>query len=500
VPVAERRRKQMSDDELSTRARLRVGTTLKGKYTLDAVLGVGGMAVVYAATHRNRNRVAVKILHPELSVDASLRARFVREGYVANTVEHRGTVRVLDDDVDDDGSVFLVMELLEGETLDARWARHGHILGAKDVATLTRDVLDVLAAAHAKGIVHRDLKPENLFLTNDGALKVLDFGIARLREASASTTRTGHVMGSPAFMPPEQALGRFREVDAVSDVWAVGATAFTLLSGRFVHQGETPEEMLVLGATLPAPPLASVVPGVPPELAAIVDRALAFQKRDRWQSAGAMREALARFLDADTQRSSPPTHHEDIENDKTQIAPPREQPASSPAPRVQVVPAIPMSTIAGVTARATTSRLRPRYAIGAAVGVAAALVVVGVVVARTTGSQPSVTIAPTLSAPSPTVAAPTAGAPSTTAAVPSAHQAVELVPLESLPRAASTMAPSAAPSPVSSARPAPPEPTKPVAPAPQPPAAASPSSPKARCDPPFTVDKTGVKRWKVECL
>ena len=175
-------------------------------------------------------------------------------------------MRVLDDEVDDDGAVFLVMELLEGETLEARWERCGRRLDAKEVAILMRDLLDVLATAHAKGIVHRDLKPENLFLTSDGTLKVLDFGIARLREASPSATRSGHVMGTPAFMPPQQALGRVREVDALSDVWAVGATAFTLLSGRLVHEGQTPEEMMVQAATKPARALASVAPSVPPEL------------------------------------------------------------------------------------------------------------------------------------------------------------------------------------------------------------------------------------------
>ena len=287
----------MSDDELAARARLRVGTTVKGKYRIDGVLGVGGTAAVYAATHRNRNRVAVKVLHRELALDAALRARFVREGYVANTVEHRGTVRVLDDDVNDDGSVFLVMELLEGETIGARWERCGRVLGAKEVATITRDLLDVLAAAHAKGIVHRDLKPENLFLTSDGTLKVLDFGIARLREASPSATRTGFVMGTPAFMPPEQALGRAREVDVLSDIWAAGATAFALLSGRYVHEGETSEEVLIFAATKPAPRVAVIAPSVPPELAEIVDRALAFEKRDRWPSARAMQQALSHLLD-----------------------------------------------------------------------------------------------------------------------------------------------------------------------------------------------------------
>ena len=119
-------------DERVARARARVGSVLNEKYRLDRVVGVGGMAAVYAATHlRNTSRVAVKLLHREMAVDSNVRARFLREGYAANSVEHPGAVRILDDDMTEDGAVFLVMELLEGETLDARWERSGHRLGAR---------------------------------------------------------------------------------------------------------------------------------------------------------------------------------------------------------------------------------------------------------------------------------------------------------------------------------------------------------------------------------
>ncbi len=284
------------------RGRACVGAVLAGKYRLDRVLGAGGMARVFAATHlRNANQVAVKVLHRELSVDAVVRARFLREGDAANRVGHAGTVRVLDDDVAEDGSLFIVMDLLEGETLHARWARRGGKLGAREVVPLLCEVLRVLCAAHAKGIVHRDLKPENLFLTDDGRLKVLDFGLARLRESSPTQTKTGTVFGTPAFMAPEQALGKTAEVDALSDLWAVGATAFTLLSGRIVHPGKTPKDMVVMSATRPAPPLASVARDVPPVVAMVIDRALAFHKADRWPSAEAMLDALLQaqgFLEA----------------------------------------------------------------------------------------------------------------------------------------------------------------------------------------------------------
>src|SRR5579863_2796332 len=171
-------------DPLFVGAKARLGRTLHNKWRLDVLLGVGGMAAVYAATHRNGSRAAVKILHAELSAREDIRSRFMREGHVANAVGHDGAVRVLDDDVADDGSLYLVTELLDGETLEDRRVRSGGRLSEDDVLSVADQLLDVLVAAHAKGVVHRDIKPENVFLTRLGQLKVLDFGIARLRELS----------------------------------------------------------------------------------------------------------------------------------------------------------------------------------------------------------------------------------------------------------------------------------------------------------------------------
>jgi tRNA A-37 threonylcarbamoyl transferase component Bud32 len=285
----------MSDDELQLRAQGRVGTVLCGKYRIDGVLGVGGMAVVYAATHRNQKRVAIKMLHPELSMRQEIRARFFREGYAANTVDHPGAVAVLDDDVAEDGAAFLVMEQLEGDELERIWEKHGGRLEARVVLAVADPLLAVLAAAHAKAIVHRDIKPANLYVTRDGSLKVLDFGIARVRDAASgsdSATKTGLMLGTPAYMAPEQALGKSKEIDGKTDLWSVGATLFTLLSGLQVHEGESATAILVQAATQPARPLGSVAPGVDPRLAAIVDRALAFDRDARWPDAASMRAAV----------------------------------------------------------------------------------------------------------------------------------------------------------------------------------------------------------------
>ena len=282
-------------EDIIERANARLGTVLKGKWRLDAVIGIGGMASVYSATHRNQARVAIKLLHAEVALDAEVTARFLREGYVANAVGHPGTVRVLDDDVSEDNAPFLVMELLIGQTLDTMLALEPDGLAAREVLPLLDQVLEVLGAAHEKGIVHRDLKPENLFLTSEGRLKVLDFGIARLRQLSVQSvtaTQAGSVLGTPAFMAPEQALGRWNEVDGRTDIWAVGATAFTLLSGQHVHEAQSLQEQLVLSATRPARKVREVAPNVPEELARVVDQALGFSRDARFADARAMRAAL----------------------------------------------------------------------------------------------------------------------------------------------------------------------------------------------------------------
>ena len=283
-----------TDASQMTPALARVGKILRGKWHLDALLGVGGMAAVYAATHRNGTRAAVKVLHHHLSVDETFRRRFLREGQIANMVGHDGAVKVLDDDTSEDGSVYLVTELLEGETLEDRCGRCGGSLGEDEVLSIADQILDVLAAAHAKELVHRDLKPENIFLTRTGQVKVLDFGIARARALSSATTatRAGAMMGTPPYMAPEQARGLWDEVDGRTDLWACGATLFRLLTGRLVHLGRTTNEELLSAMTNPAPALSSVVPAVSPALARLVDRALAFDKRDRWPDAAAMQEAV----------------------------------------------------------------------------------------------------------------------------------------------------------------------------------------------------------------
>ena len=292
-------------DPPDSQFKAREGTVLDGKWTLERLLGSGGMAAVYAARHRNGARAAVKVLHPILSRSPEVRERFLREGYAANQVEHPGAVTVLDDDVvaegPDEGTAYIVMELLEGESLQAR-ADRAPPLGELELLRIAESVLEVLDAAHARGVVHRDLKPENLFLARpEGApagpptVKILDFGLARLQH-NQSITSNGLALGTPAFMSPEQAGGRSDEIDGRTDLFALGATAFRLRSGLRVHEGDSPVDVVTKMATLPAPRLASVAPEVSGPFARVIDHALAFKKENRYETAAAMLKDVRRAI------------------------------------------------------------------------------------------------------------------------------------------------------------------------------------------------------------
>lgn len=275
-------------------AEKRVGQTLANKWTIDRVVDVGGMAAVYAATHRNGKKVAIKILHPFIAAHADVKERFLREGYVANQVEHPGAMSILDDDVTPDGAPFLVMELLDGESLEAWMNRMKGVLPVGDVLAVADQVLDTLAAFHAANVIHRDIKPGNLYVTRQGLVKVLDFGLARLRDPriSGAPTATGIVLGTAAYMPPEQAQGKADQIDARADVFAVGAVMFRALAGRSVHEGKSATERLFQAMKDHAPSLGIVAPHLPPWVVGVVDKALAFDKKDRWATAQDMRAAV----------------------------------------------------------------------------------------------------------------------------------------------------------------------------------------------------------------
>ena len=187
------------------------------------------------------------------------------------------------------------MELLLGETLEARRQRFGGRLPWPEVVRIGLDVLDVLDVVHARGLLHRDVKPSNVLFLDDGSLRLIDFGIAKtsMTGAEVAPTRTGTLPGSLAFMSPEHAIGVPGEIDARSDLWSLGATMFLLLAGKPVHEGQTEVGALALAASRPARSLGAAVSGLPAPLVAVVDRALSFDRRGRFASAAEMRAALA---------------------------------------------------------------------------------------------------------------------------------------------------------------------------------------------------------------
>ena len=285
----------MPDSPTQELAEERIGRTLNGKWRLESMLGVGGTAAVYAATHRNGARVAIKILHPAISASNEARVRFKREGYIVNRVEHPGVVPVLDDDIDEtDGSAFIVMDRADGVSLCERVQRR--LLNEPEVLEVTEQLLDILASAHEKGVIHRDLKPDNLIVDEAGRVRLLDFGIARLLDDDANLTRTGFTFGTPAYMAPEQAMGRKALIGPRTDLYAVGATMFTLLSGEYVQEAENAQELLIKIATQPARSLADVRPDASSELIDLVDRATMMHQEDRWPSAAAMLERVRMIM------------------------------------------------------------------------------------------------------------------------------------------------------------------------------------------------------------
>jgi serine/threonine-protein kinase len=275
----------------------RVGTTLRGKWTLERLLGVGGMAAVYESVHTKLGRRdAVKILHPAIAHSADARQRFEQEAFAVNRLQHPGAIEVRDIEVTEDGAPFLVMELLEGESLADRLRARGP-LPAEDVFRYAEQILDVLAAAHAAGIIHRDIKPDNLFLLRDGRVKVLDFGVARLRQRNApgTPTRTGALIGTVAYMAPEQVSGR-SDLDGRADIFSVGATMFRLITGQHLYPTDNELQLIMQMATEPAPSVRSVCPGLPEGMARVIDRALAFDREQRYPDAASMRADVLRVL------------------------------------------------------------------------------------------------------------------------------------------------------------------------------------------------------------
>ncbi|MYZ09541.1 protein kinase [Streptomyces sp. SID2999] len=262
-----------------------------GRYRLTHRLGRGGMAEVFAAEDVRLGRtVAVKLLRADLAEDPTSKARFTREAQSVAGLNHHSIVAVYDsgeDQVNGQAVPYIVMELVEGRTIRELLV-DADAPGPEQALIIVSGVLDALAYSHQHGIVHRDIKPANVIITDNGAVKVMDFGIARaLHGASTTMTQTGMVMGTPQYLSPEQALGK--AVDHRSDLYATGCLLYELLALRPPFTGETPLSVVYQHVQdMPVPP-SQVTAGCPPELDGLVMRSLAKEPDDRFQTAEEMR-------------------------------------------------------------------------------------------------------------------------------------------------------------------------------------------------------------------
>jgi serine/threonine protein kinase len=283
----------------------RLHTTLAGKYQIERVVGSGGMGVVYAATHRlTHERVAVKFLREEDLHDAGLKRRFIKEAQAAANLRHPNVVRLIDLDEDGDHGMYMVLELLSGETLGELLSRQRR-LALPALCEVLFPIMHAVAAAHDHGILHRDLKPANIFLHRDldGALipKLLDFGIARVfRTKSSMPTRTGDILGTPDHMSPEQAYGE-KSLGPATDVWSMTVVLDRALAGVGPFARKNVAATMIDVASATYPPLDEACPELPnaAALQGVIGRALARDAAQRTPSMFALMTDLATFAQID---------------------------------------------------------------------------------------------------------------------------------------------------------------------------------------------------------
>ncbi|MFH1434078.1 MAG: protein kinase [Pseudomonadota bacterium] len=275
------------------------GSVLAGKYRLVHLVGGGGMGVVYEAVNLTINkRVAVKVMLSDISGDPGAIERFKREAAAAGSIGHPAICEVYDFVHDEEKNLlFIVMELLKGESLAALIEKHGSI-PLRPAVDITLQILDGLEAAHEAGIIHRDLKPENVFLAkipgSDGfTAKIMDFGISKFKTEGEDKklTKSGAIIGSPYFMSPEQVKG-LRDIDHRSDVYSAAALLFRMLSGKFPFNAETVSGIIVQIAIKPFPSLTEFNCAMPGQIEKVILKATAKEPGDRYSSASEMKEAL----------------------------------------------------------------------------------------------------------------------------------------------------------------------------------------------------------------
>jgi serine/threonine protein kinase len=287
--------------------RLDPGFVLQETYCIDRLLATGGMGDVYMATHRRlEGAFAIKVLHRELLREEGLLARFRTEAKIMASLHHPNIVQVFDFNAMPDGTPYLVMELVEGQDLRNIMAER-RTLSPHRVAQIVKQTASALGAAHAHGVIHRDLKPENVMLVpiegQDVCVKIVDFGVSKTRGAQRITLQPSAVIGTPEYMSPEQAEGRNDEVDHRTDQFALAVLAYTLLAGREPFRGQTPVAVLYQVVHADAAPLRRFVAWPCARIQAVLTKAMAKDRDDRYATivefAQAFEDAVATDLASD---------------------------------------------------------------------------------------------------------------------------------------------------------------------------------------------------------
>ncbi|HTU63829.1 MAG TPA: serine/threonine-protein kinase, partial [Polyangiales bacterium] len=349
-----------------------------------AELGAGGMGCVYRAENMlTGKQVALKCLHPHLTAGADSSERLLREARAVSSLTHSNVVDVYDV-VKDGDTLFLVMELLRGETLRAYLVRNPQPKISEFLA-LILPAMSGVEAAHQSGVIHRDLKPENIFLAQVGGMKqavikVLDFGIAKLAVARGSTlTRTGAALGTPLYMSLEQLRGD-KDIDQRADVYAFGVMLYEAVTGLMPYDAETLPELAIKVATTDAPPVKSLRSDVPTALARIIDWAVARDRKERLPNLQTLQQELELFThdrtfrEQMTERNAPlPRLAAERSDARAVLTPPTAASQASPSSRASKKSPRPEADtlrageIAGRSATATSSWLRSRWVMGGAV-------------------------------------------------------------------------------------------------------------------------------------
>ena len=274
------------------------GQSLNGRYEIQTLLGQGGMAAVYKAYDPNlRRAVAIKVIHPHLSRDPEFTRRFEEEATGIAHLRHANITQVFDFNHDGD-LYYMVMEFIAGETLQARLKRLNETnrrLPVKDVIKFAVDICDAAEYAHERGVIHRDIKPANVMLDVHGKAILMDFGIARM-VGGGQHTATGAVLGTAMYMSPEQIQGL--HADARADIYSLGVTLFEMLSGKPPFEADSAMTLMMMHLNDPTPNILEIQPEAPAGIVALVDKALAKQREQRFQTAAEMANALRCVLDA----------------------------------------------------------------------------------------------------------------------------------------------------------------------------------------------------------